>query len=74
MHGPRVSALHDPRREGQVWPEPATWPGIPYVQGMSGEQERQANPKTDWRYMLGGPLIGAVVITGLILYFSRDKK
>ena len=36
MHGPVVSALHDPRQMGQVWPQPATWPGIPYVQGTSG--------------------------------------
>jgi len=36
MNQPPVHALFDPRKVGQTWPEPATWPGIPYVQGMSG--------------------------------------
>ena len=37
MNQPPVHALFDPRKLGQAWPQPATWPGIPYVQGLSGE-------------------------------------
>ncbi len=69
MHGPVVSALHDPRREGQVWPEPAQWPGIPYVQGMSGEPRRK-NPHADWRILIG-PIVGGAI---LLYFLTRNMK
>ena len=73
MHGPVVSALHDPRKMGQVWPQPATWPGIPYVQGMSGgccPGMGSTNVHADWR-----SLIAPIVVGSIMVYFlTRNMK
>ena len=68
MNQPPVHALFDPRREGQPWPEPSEWPGIPYLQGMSGTAPQTGNTHTKWR-----GLILPAIITGVVIYFVANS-